>query len=330
VQTPIVEPQPQVVGGQASTSANKEPSRQSVSISSPHAAAPTGLQEREVEGKICTVLSALLEHIQRENHTGLREGVNALKSALAEEGLFRRLPQVQRQFADVLVYYRKIHDTERTRLEDLLKELIGKLAEIEKNVLNGLFEHHKEAMADNAQFSERLEGQVGGMEEIAHLKDLNAVRTAIVTRTERMRTAIQVKREADAALSAAFTTRVRALERQLHDANHQLSSMTDRAYHDALLAGVYNRLAFNENLGREIARFERYRHAVSLIMFDMDRFKLINDTLEELLSLAKPTARVTMVGPTVSLLPDAFTTSMPRGVGEVCATCFKNNSRWFI
>lgn len=33
---------------------------------------------------------------------------------------------------------------------------------------------------------------------------------------------------------------------------------------------------------------------------------LINDTLEQLLALAKPTARVTMVGPTVSLLPDAF------------------------
>jgi len=33
---------------------------------------------------------------------------------------------------------------------------------------------------------------------------------------------------------------------------------------------------------------------------------LINDTLGSLLSLAKPTARVTMVGPTVSLLPDAF------------------------
>jgi len=33
---------------------------------------------------------------------------------------------------------------------------------------------------------------------------------------------------------------------------------------------------------------------------------LINDTLEELLKLAKPAARVTIVGPTVSLLPDAF------------------------
>jgi uncharacterized protein (DUF4213/DUF364 family) len=38
---------------------------------------------------------------------------------------------------------------------------------------------------------------------------------------------------------------------------------------------------------------------------------LINDTLEQLLTLAKATARVTMVGPTVSLLPDAF---LRRGV----------------
>jgi uncharacterized protein len=33
---------------------------------------------------------------------------------------------------------------------------------------------------------------------------------------------------------------------------------------------------------------------------------LLNDTLEQLLSLARPQARVTMVGPTVGLLPDAF------------------------
>ena len=33
---------------------------------------------------------------------------------------------------------------------------------------------------------------------------------------------------------------------------------------------------------------------------------LLNDTLEDILGWAKPSARVTMVGPTVSLLPDAF------------------------
>jgi uncharacterized protein (DUF4213/DUF364 family) len=33
---------------------------------------------------------------------------------------------------------------------------------------------------------------------------------------------------------------------------------------------------------------------------------LLNDTLEDLLSWARPEARVTVVGPTVGLLPDAF------------------------
>jgi uncharacterized protein (DUF4213/DUF364 family) len=33
---------------------------------------------------------------------------------------------------------------------------------------------------------------------------------------------------------------------------------------------------------------------------------LLNDTLEHLLSLARPAARITLVGPTVGLLPDAF------------------------
>lgn len=43
---------------------------------------------------------------------------------------------------------------------------------------------------------------------------------------------------------------------------------------------------------------------------------LINDTLEGLLSLAKSSARVTMVGPTVTLLPDAF---LNRG-GDILGT----------
>jgi len=47
---------------------------------------------------------------------------------------------------------------------------------------------------------------------------------------------------------------------------------------------------------------------------------LLNDTLEDLLALARPEARVTVVGPTVGMLPDPF---FARGVdvlGSVCIT----------
>ncbi|MEF3191910.1 MAG: diguanylate cyclase [Campylobacterales bacterium] len=45
------------------------------------------------------------------------------------------------------------------------------------------------------------------------------------------------------------------------------------------LTGIYNRLKFNEILTQEISRFERYGHPLALIMFDIDHFKAINDTL---------------------------------------------------
>jgi uncharacterized protein len=60
----------------------------------------------------------------------------------------------------------------------------------------------------------------------------------------------------------------------------------------------------------ELPFFRPAEHAVSVVpeadVLLITGTTLINDTLEELLSLAKPSARVTMVGPTVSLLPDAF------------------------
>jgi diguanylate cyclase (GGDEF)-like protein len=49
-----------------------------------------------------------------------------------------------------------------------------------------------------------------------------------------------------------------------------------RAITDSL-TGLYNHGHFQETLGREIARCERYRESVSLIMLDLDHFKEVND-----------------------------------------------------
>lgn len=45
-----------------------------------------------------------------------------------------------------------------------------------------------------------------------------------------------------------------------------------------MLSGISNRLAAIENLQREFSSFRRYRTIYSVIMFDIDRFKVINDT----------------------------------------------------
>lgn len=64
------------------------------------------------------------------------------------------------------------------------------------------------------------------------------------------------------------------LAHQLSEANLRLN---DLVYRDAL-TGLYNHRYFQESLGAELARSRRYRFPLSLILFDLDHFKKINDS----------------------------------------------------
>jgi two-component system, cell cycle response regulator len=60
----------------------------------------------------------------------------------------------------------------------------------------------------------------------------------------------------------------------------------ERAYHEEIyrlttvdgLTQIFNKRYFQESIEREIARALRYRREMSLVMFDIDHFKMINDT----------------------------------------------------
>ena len=84
-----------------------------------------------------------------------------------------------------------------------------------------------------------------------------------------------------------FASSKRALER----ANEQLAklSMTDR------LTGLLNRGTWENLVDAEYERFRRYGHATSLVMFDIDHFKSVNDTYGHLAGdeVIRHTAEVT-------------------------------------
>jgi diguanylate cyclase (GGDEF)-like protein len=66
----------------------------------------------------------------------------------------------------------------------------------------------------------------------------------------------------------------KAVEAALHEANEKLRalSVTDS------LTGLSNRRSFDTALDRECRRAERARQSISVIMIDIDRFKIYNDT----------------------------------------------------
>lgn len=64
------------------------------------------------------------------------------------------------------------------------------------------------------------------------------------------------------------------LANELQEANSRLKELVSR---DGL-TGLYNHRYFQEILEKELARAQRYESSVSLIMFDIDYFKKVNDT----------------------------------------------------
>lgn len=81
----------------------------------------------------------------------------------------------------------------------------------------------------------------------------------------------------DAALVILIMEDISA-QKETEEKMKQLNELLEHRASTDPLTGIFNRLRFNEYLEREISEARRYRHSLALIMFDIDHFKLINDT----------------------------------------------------
>jgi diguanylate cyclase (GGDEF)-like protein len=83
-----------------------------------------------------------------------------------------------------------------------------------------------------------------------------------------------------AELTARIKTaqRILAFERALQEEKekNRKDSITDA------LTGAYNRVYLTERLPQEIARTKRYQHPLSVILLDIDHFKMVNDSFGHL------------------------------------------------
>lgn len=76
---------------------------------------------------------------------------------------------------------------------------------------------------------------------------------------------------------AAMTVKLKLMESESKLLQERLAAANERATHDPL-TGLPNRLAYENRLSIELARWKRYKAPISLIIWDIDHFKKINDS----------------------------------------------------
>jgi len=156
---------------------------------------------------------------------------------------------------------------EKRELEAFLRQLTERLAELDRDIRTTA---RLQAQSEQSErdMDTRVREEVSGIERsVADAEDLDTLKTAVQSRVILIRDHMDrfLERQRGAARDEVAALRAEA------DAARE-AAMTDQ------LTGIPNRLAYDRRLDEELARFKRYGSPFVLQVWDVDRFKAINDT----------------------------------------------------
>ncbi len=123
---------------------------------------------------------------------------------------------------------------------------------------------------ENRDFYSSIRSQGQRFEEITLLDDIKRIKNEMIQEVDKMREMVLNKENLDQKTLEALSSQVDVLKKELDKARH--SANTDG------LTGVNNRKALDENLRNLVDRNTVTRAPFSLLMMDLDDFKLLNDT----------------------------------------------------
>lgn len=172
---------------------------------------------------------------------------------------------------------------ERSQAAALLTDVTARLDEVSQYIL-GSNDDRRTTLGDAEALNNRVLDQVQELnQEVQVARDLAPLKTLVGTRIEAIATQVREFRAREESRflehserNQRMTSRVAELERQAKDLQRSLQHERRRARLDPL-TGIPNRISFDERLAEEIQRWKRFRNPVCVLVWDIDRFKLIND-----------------------------------------------------
>lgn len=289
----------------------REPLLYRVPPSRGHGISPKGdkCDQPDKEGDLVRMFASLLLNLLEELPSQAGESVSSryqLKKRIerAQQG-----EQLLQAAQDVLERVRSIFasiQNERRQVARFAQDIAMGLREMEEQILSSLEDTRRARRKDRLTF-ERLDQKVEEIQDTTlFTRTLEELRKGVIKRLQSIRRILERKRRRDEALTAKVNRELGLLQRNLR----QMKKEVDKAHRTAKeleqkalldpLTGIFNRRALEQRLRQEFHRFKRYGQLFSLLLLDVDRFKLVNDRyghtvgdqcLQRLVRLLQPVLR---------------------------------------
>jgi diguanylate cyclase len=230
----------------------------------------------------CSAVAALLERLSTGTTPdpamqALAAEINTVDSDDALAALLNRAAEIARERADRL-------EKERATAAAMLTQVTQRLEDVATYLTGSKADWQSNQEATQALNSQVLREVHGLSKEADAATDLAPLQELIGQRLESISSHVQNFRDKQEKLfhdqssrAEKMTLRVAELERQTRDLSTSLEKERQRARLD-VVTGVPNRAAFEERMAEELERWRRFKTPVSMLIWDIDRFKKINDT----------------------------------------------------
>jgi diguanylate cyclase len=247
-------------------------------------ASPPGAASRSAlhsADSIQEILIQLLERLSLPDELAERlETVRAHIEAMREGEPW---DSVLEQIADLVQAIRAQTQREKQGIENFLLQITGRLQEVDRHLQDsGRF--HEQSETAGEQFDSAVKQEIAGMETSVHgATDLDQLKTAMQTHLDTVMEHLDRHRESERRRydrarqeAAAVSKRLGEVEGEAERLRSQLKEERSQAMTDAL-TGIPNRLAYDDRLQQEVARWKRFGTPLVLAVWDIDHFKNVND-----------------------------------------------------
>lgn len=174
-------------------------------------------------------------------------------------------------------------DAEIRSFESFLSSLTQRLQGLDRD-LGGAQGEDDSSRDDRQRLDDAVQAEVREIAKgVDASKELSQLKSLVSQRLDILCEHLEARREHETQRAIANRERIEHLTGRLHELeseSKQLHEHIREARSQALrdpLTGAFNRLAYNERIVQEYARWKRFDEGLSVIICDVDHFKSIND-----------------------------------------------------
>jgi diguanylate cyclase len=229
----------------------------------------------------CQAVELLLERLGQSDAQGAE--LVALRSDLAAAADDAGLAAVLQRVGNLVAEHTAAIARERAEAVMTLAQVTERLSEM-AHFLSGESAERERRHGDQETLNIDLLTQMTRLtDDVQTHDDLAALRAMVTERLEVVASNVRDFRERErnrfaenAARSERMHSRLAVLEKESRELSRNLDLEKQRSRIDTLTR-VNNRVSFDERFAEELARWKRFQHPVSILVWDIDRFKSIND-----------------------------------------------------